>query len=50
MREKRTAPYWITIILLAAAAASCIFGASRGEMKTVYQKSSSICMECIGIG
>lgn len=40
----------ISFILLLAAIASCVFGISRGEMKTVNKKATNICMECIGIG
>ena len=27
-----------------------LFGIARGEVKTVFQKASVICTECIGIG
>ncbi|SHI85561.1 hypothetical protein SAMN02745229_03742 [Butyrivibrio fibrisolvens DSM 3071] len=50
MKSKRKVPIWVTIILLIAAISSCIYGANRGEMKTVYRKAVNICMECIGIG
>ena len=47
---KRKAPLAVTVLLLALAAASCIFGVCRGELKTVYRKASAVCLECIGIG
>ena len=40
----------VKALLLALAIASFIFGISRGELKTVYRKASTICLECIGIG
>ncbi len=39
-----------TLLLLVLAAASLVFGIWRGELKTVYRKASSVCLECIGIG
>ena len=36
-------------LLLVAAAAFIIFGASRGEVDTVFTKAVNICLECIGI-
>ncbi|SER84042.1 hypothetical protein SAMN04487884_11234 [Butyrivibrio fibrisolvens] len=50
MNTKRKVPLCVTLVLLVAAIGSCIFGATRGEMKTVYRKAANICMECIGIG
>ncbi len=47
---KKTLPNYVTLILLLIAMASCIFGISRGEVKTVAKKATNICMECIGIG
>lgn len=47
---KKTVPNYVTLILLLLAVASCIFGVSRGEVKTVNKKATNICMECIGIG
>ena len=40
----------LTILLFAAAALMCLYGAYSGEAETVYQKAANICMECIGIG
>ena len=37
-------------LLLAAAAASCIYGAMSGQMEAVLNKAATICLECIGIG
>ncbi|SFB99930.1 CD1871A family CXXC motif-containing protein [Butyrivibrio sp. YAB3001] len=50
MTKEKSVPVWITYILLIAAIVSCLFGAYRGEIKTVYIKATNICMECIGIG
>ncbi|MBR5419927.1 MAG: thioredoxin [Lachnospiraceae bacterium] len=50
MKQKKEVPYWISLILLLAAVASCIFGLYSGEAKIVYGKAVKICMECIGIG
>lgn len=41
---------YLKYVVLAAALAACLYGASRGEMNTVYHKAAAICMECIGIG
>jgi hypothetical protein len=46
----KTLPAYVTLILLLIAIASCVFGFSRGEAKTINKKATSICMECIGIG
>ncbi len=40
----------VTVLLLALAAASCVFGVQRGELKTVHRKASTVCLECVGIG
>jgi hypothetical protein len=47
---KRRVPLAVTALLLVLAAASCIFGISRGENKIYYRKASTVCLECIGIG
>lgn len=40
----------VKYLLLAAAAASCIYGAMSGQMEAVLNKAAIICLECIGIG
>ncbi len=47
---KRKVPLAVTVLLLVLAVASCVFGVSRGELKTVYRKAATVCLECIGIG
>ncbi|MBQ7660688.1 MAG: hypothetical protein IJS44_01360 [Clostridia bacterium] len=39
-----------TALLLALSGILMSFGVRRGEAETVYEKSTSICLECIGIG
>jgi len=39
---------WIAALLLAVS--MLIFGIKSGEVKTVFNKASTICMECIGLG
>lgn len=40
----------VSVLLLIIGAASVFFGIRRGEVQTVYQKSTNICLECVGIG
>ena len=40
----------VKYLILAAAAASCLYGACTGEMQTVLNKEGQICLECCGIG
>ena len=40
----------IATLLLLIGAVSVFFGVRRGEVQTVYQKSTNICLECVGIG
>ena len=40
----------IALILLIAGIVLVIAGIFRGEAKTVFDKATKICMECIGIG
>ena len=47
---KRKVPLGVTVLLLVLAAASCVFGISRGENRTYYRKAATVCLECIGIG
>jgi hypothetical protein len=47
---KRKAPLAVTVLLLLAAVASCVFGYRRGEGNTIYRKAATVCLECIGIG
>ena len=47
---KRKEPLAVTLLLLEVAVASCVFGVSRGELKTVYRKAVTVCLECIGSG
>ena len=47
---KRKVPLAVTALLLALAAASCVFGISRGENRTYYRKAATVCLECSGIG
>lgn len=43
-------PRKYTVMLIIAAAALIAFGVYRGEVITVLNKATRICMECIGIG
>ncbi len=46
--EKKS-PRVLSIVLLAAALALCIYGAVRGEAEAILLKAAKICMECIGL-
>ncbi len=50
MKHKTGIRKLITAALLIIALGACIFGALRGEVRTVNKKSTNICLECIGIG
>jgi len=50
MKNKRTVPSFVTVILIVVSIMFCVYGAFTGEIITVYQKASNICTECIGIG
>lgn len=48
---KRAWNRWmLSLLVLAAAGASLIYGVCNGEMGAVLKKATAICMECIGIG
>ncbi len=49
MKKKTQSPI-LTIILLIAALAACIYGFVSGEAGVVLAKAIRICMECIGLG
>lgn len=40
----------MSLLVLAAAVASLVYGMCNGEMGAVLKKAAAICMECIGIG
>lgn len=40
----------LPVILAAAAVCLIVFGAVRGEVSTVLDKGTNLCLECIGIG
>lgn len=49
MRSNR----WFTVLrvgLLCAAAATMVYGISRGEVAIVLKKAVNLCLECIGLG
>ena len=47
---KRMNKNHIRYLILAAALASCAFGALRGEPGEVLKKAVMLCLECCGIG
>ena len=48
---KRAWNRWmLSLLVLAAAIASLIYGVCNGETGAVLKKATAICMECIGIG
>lgn len=40
----------LSVILLLAGIVCMGYGAYRGELMTIFQKSIRICLECVGIG
>ncbi len=48
MNTKRTEG--LRWLLLAGAAALCLYGAFTGQAEEVLLKAARICMECIGLG
>lgn len=43
-------PRWGSLLLAFIGLIFILLGIWRGEMNTVLQKASNICLECIGIG
>ncbi|MBR5430670.1 MAG: hypothetical protein IK116_09140 [Firmicutes bacterium] len=41
---------WLPWLLLALAAALCLYGAGHGGSGPVWRKAAVICLECIGLG
>ena len=51
MRKSRsTSSILVPLVLLVAAVAAIIIGITKGEVFTVLQKATLICLECIGLG
>lgn len=50
MKNPRSIPAYVTVLLFALALGACMFGVFCGEMDTVMQKAVAVCLECIGIG
>ena len=49
MKNKLSSAF-LTMILIAAAILSMLYGVYCGEVNTVFNKATNICMECIGLG
>ena len=41
---------FVSIMFLALGIIFVVYGASRGEVQTVFAKAVRICLECVGIG
>jgi hypothetical protein len=49
--RQNTAPHrTIGILLILAGVAAMVIGVISGEVQTVLQKATLICLECIGLG
>ena len=40
----------IRAIIFLAGAAMIYFGVERGELSTIFDKATRVCLECIGLG
>ena len=49
-KSRSTSTLLIPIALLVAAVAAMAIGITKGELFTVLQKATLICLECIGLG
>jgi hypothetical protein len=51
MRKSRsTSTILVPLVVFVAAMAAIIIGITKGEVFTVLQKATLICLECIGLG